>query len=237
MKLASDHLPHSKRDQLMPSQVLRLLALLAFAASTAMATDPTQLQDFCVTDTKSKVFVNGFVCKNPNDVTENDFFFSGLNITGNTANQLGSKITSVNALNLPGLNTLGISLIRIDFAAGGFNPPHTHPRATEILVVLEGTLAVGFVTSDPDNKLFAKVLNPGDVFVFPQGLVHFQINIGMGNAVAFAGFSSQRPRAIIVANAVFGSKAPISDDVLMKAFQLDKPTVDSLKAKFWADNN
>ncbi|GLT55214.1 hypothetical protein SLA2020_283570 [Shorea laevis] len=40
-----------------------------------------------------------------------------------------------------GLNTLGISLARIDFAPYGLNPPHIHPRATEILVVLEGTLA------------------------------------------------------------------------------------------------
>ncbi|KAL7231006.1 hypothetical protein ACSBR2_009306 [Camellia fascicularis] len=67
-----------------------------------------------------------------------------------------------------GLNTLGISLARIDFAPYGLNPSHTHPRETEILVVLEGTLYVGFVTSNTDNRLFTKVLYPGDVFVFPQ---------------------------------------------------------------------
>ncbi|CAB4269043.1 unnamed protein product [Prunus armeniaca] len=32
-----------------------------------------------------------------------------------------------------GLNTLGISLTRIDFAPNGLNPPHTHPRASEFL--------------------------------------------------------------------------------------------------------
>ncbi|CAD6246949.1 unnamed protein product [Miscanthus lutarioriparius] len=95
---------------------------------------------------------------------------------------------------LPGLNTLGISLARIDYAPLGQNPPHTHPRATEILTVLEGTLYVGFVTSNTDNgnKLFAKVLNKGDVFVFPQGLIHFQFNpVHDKPAIAIAALSSQ----------------------------------------------
>ncbi|WZZ19648.1 hypothetical protein YC2023_112737 [Brassica napus] len=32
---------------------------------------------------------------------------------------------------IPGLNTLSVSLARIDYAPGGLNPPHTHPRTTE----------------------------------------------------------------------------------------------------------
>ncbi|KAL0912330.1 hypothetical protein M5K25_018294 [Dendrobium thyrsiflorum] len=213
-----------------------LLALLVMAASLAMATDPTQLQDFCVADKTSNVFVNGFVCKNPNLVTANDFFFPGLNYPRNTANQLGLNVTAVSVLNLPGLNTLGISIARIDFAPYGLNPPHTHPRATEILVVLEGTLSVGFVTSNPDNKLIAKVLYKGDVFVFPQGLIHFQFNAGHESAVALSGLSSQNPGVITIANSVFGSKPSISDEILAKAFQLDKKTVDLLQAKFWMKN-
>ncbi|KAJ1394400.1 RmlC-like cupin domain superfamily [Sesbania bispinosa] len=58
----------------------------------------------------------------------------------------------------------------------GINPPHTHfhlyPRATEILTVLDGTLEVGFITSNPENCHFRKVLQKGDVFVFPIGLIH-----------------------------------------------------------------
>ncbi|RWR81864.1 germin-like protein subfamily 1 member 14 [Cinnamomum micranthum f. kanehirae] len=80
---------------------------------------------------------------------------------------------------IAGVNTLGISLARLDFALYGENPPHTHPRATDILTVLEGTLYVGFVPSNQDNNtLITKVLNEGDVFVFPIGLIHFQANIG-----------------------------------------------------------
>ncbi|OIT21657.1 PREDICTED: germin-like protein subfamily 1 member 16 [Nicotiana attenuata] len=166
---------------------------------------------------------------------------SGLNIPGNTSNQLGSVVTNVNVNNLPGLNTMGISLARIDYAPYGLNPPHTHPRATEVLVVLEGTLYVGFVLSNPGpnmkNKLFTKILKPGDVFVFPKGMIHFQLNVGKTKAVAMSGLSSQDAGVITVANAVFGSDPPINPYVLTKAFQVEKKVVDYLQSQFWWDNN
>ncbi|CAN1161246.1 Putative germin-like protein 2-1 [Linum perenne] len=108
-------------------------------------------------------------------------------------------------------------MVRIDFAPWGINPPHTHPRSLE----------VGFVTSNTENRLIS-----GDVFVFPIGLIHFQRNVGHGNAVAIAGLSSQNPGVITIANAVFGSKPDISSDILAKAFQVDKKVVKKLQAKF-----
>ena len=148
----------------------------------------------------------------------------------------GSNVTTVNVEQIAGLNTLGISLARIDFAPYGQNPPHTHPRGTEILVVVEGSLYVGFVTSNQDNnRLFTKVLNKGDVFVFPVGLIHFQFNVGKTNAIAFAALSSQNAGVITIANAVFGSDPPINPDVLTKAFQLDKNVVERLQKIFESD--
>jgi quercetin dioxygenase-like cupin family protein len=175
------------------------------------------------------VRVNGFPCKDAKDVVAEDFSFSGLHLVGNTTNKQGFAVTPVNVAQIAGLNTMGISLARIDYAPCGLDPPHTHPRGTEILTVLEGCLYVGFVTSNPDNKLFTKVLNKGDVFVFPQGLIHFQFNYGTKNAVALAGLSSQNPGVITVANTVFGSKPSIADDILSKAFQVDKMTVDRIQ--------
>jgi quercetin dioxygenase-like cupin family protein len=178
------------------------------------------------------LFVNGKFCKDSKLAKADDFFFSGLNVAGNTSNRVGSNVTLVNVDKIAGLNTLGISIARLDFATYGLNPPHTHPRATEILTVLEGSLYVGFVTSNPENRLITKVLYAGDVFVFPVGLIHFQLNVGKTKAVAIAGLSSQNPGVITIANAVFGSKPDISDDVLIKAFQLDKNVVDYLQAQF-----
>ena len=153
--------------------------------------------------------------------------------------QLQINLDHVNLVNvdkLPGLNTLGISLAHLDFAPYGLNPPHIHPRGTKFLVVMEGALLVGFVTSNPNN-LFTKVLNKGDVFVFPVGLIHFQFNIGQTNAIAFASLSSQNPGLITIANAVFGSNPPINTDVLAKAFQMDKNVVDYLQKQFQSNSN
>ncbi|XP_022146642.1 putative germin-like protein 2-1 [Momordica charantia] len=215
------------------SKVIILLGLvIATCAVAAFASDPSPLQDFCVADPNSAVKVNGFVCKDPKVVTADDFFAKGLDKAGNTSNPNGSKVTAVNVMQIPGLNTLGISLARVDYAPWGINPPHTHPRATEILTVLEGTLLVGFVTSNTENRLFTKVLYKGDVFVFPVGLIHFQQNIGYGPAVALAALSSQNPGVITIANAVFGSNPDISTDILAKAFQTDKAIIAGIQAKF-----
>jgi len=175
------------------------------------------------------VFVNGKFCKDLEQAKAEDFFFPGLQ-------NPGSNVTAVNVQQIPGLNILGISLARIDFAPYGENPPHTHPRGTEILVVFEGSLLVGFVTSNTENRLFTKVLNKGDVFVFPIGLIHFQFNVGHTNAVAFAALSSQNPGVITIADAVFGSDPPINPDVLAKAFQLDKKIIEDLQKKFEYNN-
>lgn len=171
-------------------------------------------------------------CKDPKLVEANDFFFSGLHIAGNTTNPVGSKVTPVFATQLPGLNTLGISMARIDIVPWGVNPPHTHPRATEVLTVLEGSLEVGFITSNPENRHFRKVLQKGDVFVFPIGLIHYQRNVGYGNAVAIAALSSQNPGAITIGNAVFGATPEIASEVLVKAFRLDGTTINHLQSKF-----
>ncbi|GJZ08409.1 germin, RmlC-like cupin domain protein [Tanacetum coccineum] len=74
--------------------------------------------------------------------------------------------------------------------------------------------------------------NAGDVFVFPQGLIHFQQNVGNGYALAIAALSSQNPGAITIADAVFGSNPDISDDILAKAFQVDKKVIDDIQSNF-----
>ncbi|CAN4108234.1 unnamed protein product [Withania somnifera] len=197
------------------------IAILAVVISISHASDPSPLQDFCVAvnDPMAAVFVNGKFCKDPKDVSADDFFRPGLNVPGNTSNQLGSAVIAVNVNNLSGLNTLGISLARIDY----------------------GTLYVGFILSNAGpnlkNKLFTKILHPGDVFIFPIGLIHFQFNVEKTKAVAFAGLGSQNPGVITIANAIFGSDSPINDDVLAKAFQVDKKVLDYLQSQFWWDNN
>ncbi|XP_050220895.1 putative germin-like protein 2-1 [Mercurialis annua] len=209
-----------------------VMCLLAVVCTFVTAFEPSPLQDFCVADTSSSARVNGLTCLDPKIVQADHFSFSGLHLAGNTSNPLGSRVTPITVAQVPGLNTLGLSLARLDYAPWGLIPPHMHPRATEILTVTEGSLLVGFVTSNPENRLITKVLNKGDVFVFPIGLVHFQRNVGYGTAVSISGLSSQNPGVITVANAVFGSTPNVAEDILSKAFQVDKSVIGQLQASF-----
>eukprot|EP00253_Pinus_taeda_P034467 PITA_34467 len=216
-----------------PALAVAVLVILSYANSIVIvrASDPDPLQDICVADMQSNVIVNGFPCKNAMTVTADDFRLRGLDKPGDTSNQLGFVVTPAFVTQLPGLNTLGISLVRLDFAAPlGLNPPHTHPRATEILVVIEGTLLVGFITTN--NTLFSTTLEKGDVFVFPRGLVHFQQNIGPVNAVAFFGLNSQNPGTQQVAPTLFGASPPVSASVLARAFQIDDRLVQIIQSRF-----
>ncbi|KAL7153308.1 hypothetical protein ABFS83_04G159200 [Erythranthe nasuta] len=214
------------------SSILFCILALGFFFGVSYAFDPSPLQDFCVADFNSTVRINGLPCKDSASVVADDFFFRGFNVTGNTTNPYGSSTIPMNVARVPGLNTLGLTVARLDFSSGGFVPPHFHPRGTEILTVLEGSLEVGFVTSYPNYKHYNKVLEKGDAFVIPVGLIHYQRNLANGNTVAFGIVNSQNAGVTVISNAVFGAKPAISSDYLSKAFQLDKKIVEELQAKF-----
>ncbi|KAL3538390.1 hypothetical protein ACH5RR_001756 [Cinchona calisaya] len=114
------------------------MVFLTISFNEVLASDPDMLQDICVADLTGKPKVNGFICKE--NATAYDFFTTVLGTPGATNNKQGSAVTAANVMQIPGLNTLGVSLARIDYAPDGLNPPHTHPRATEIVFVLEGEL-------------------------------------------------------------------------------------------------
>lgn len=209
--------------------VLALYVEVSMFMATCMASDADPLQDFCVTDPHT-MFGNGFACKSAAKVKASDFKSGVLREAGNTSNPLGIALTLASAANVGGLNTQGLSFARIDYAKGGLVPPHVHPRASEILFVVEGTLTVGFV--DTTNTLFTETLQRGDLFVFPRGLVHFIYNAAPHTAFTLSSLNSQNPGASLVANALFGAHPPISDTVLEMAFQLSKAQVQHLKKVF-----
>ncbi|KAH9319437.1 hypothetical protein KI387_021206 [Taxus chinensis] len=204
---------------------LWLSAILVISGS-----DPDPLQDFCVADiSQGNVKVNGFVCKDPKSVTASDFLFRGLANPLSTNNDFGFNATAGNVDNFPGVNTLGISMNRAEFAPGGVNPPHIHPRATEIIFVMEGTVLAGFITTN--NVLFSQKLEKGDVFVIPRGLVHFQQNVGASYAVTITALNSQLPGVQVVASSLFGSNPPLPQNLLAKAFNITDDQVKELMSK------
>eukprot|EP01018_Ginkgo_biloba_P032427 Gb_00713 [translate_table: standard] len=211
--------------QLLQASTILFFFLLFTHISKA---DPDPLQDFCVGNTQAaKNSPNRLTCRDPEEVTVEDFVYSGIRHPSNQTNS-GVARTSVDVFQFAGLNTVGMALARVDFEPGAVNVPHLHPRATEIGYVVEGTLYSGFVTSE--NRLFAKIIEKGDVMVFPRGLVHFQMNVGDGPAVIVGSLNSQNPGIELLPFTLFGSG--IRDDLLQKAFQLTKSELDSLKVKF-----
>ncbi|GER28916.1 RmlC-like cupins superfamily protein [Striga asiatica] len=200
--------------------------LLPYILSSS-ASDSDPLQDFCIPRHEIFSSLSYVSCKNSSLVTIDDFVFTGIkgpNDTGKT----GFSSIPVSASVFPGLNTLGMSFVRADFDAGGINVPHYHPRATELGFVLEGKIYSGFV--DSQNRVFAKVLEKGDVMVFPKGLLHFQMNVGESRATIFGSFNSQNPGLVKIPSAVFGSK--IEEEILKKGFGLDSKELGKLRKKF-----
>ncbi|KAE8663174.1 hypothetical protein F3Y22_tig00113096pilonHSYRG00192 [Hibiscus syriacus] len=59
------------------------------------------------------VFVNGKLCKDPKLAKAVNFFFSGFNMGRNTSSPIGSTVTPINVVQIQGLNSLGILLVRI----------------------------------------------------------------------------------------------------------------------------
>ncbi|KAJ6325647.1 hypothetical protein OIU76_012681 [Salix suchowensis] len=133
----------------MQTMVLIVRILFATLFIGLVFSDPPPVQDYCVAVTHSETYIP---CKNSSLVTIEDFMFYGLNATAEF-NDAGQAIVSVNVNTFPGLRTQGVSLARADYAVGGVAVPHVHPRASEVVWVLEGTFFSGFVDSE-ENIFF-----------------------------------------------------------------------------------
>ncbi|KAH7855117.1 hypothetical protein Vadar_021410 [Vaccinium darrowii] len=187
------------------------------------------LLDFCVADPSLPDGPSGYSCKNPAQVTVDDFVYHALSIPTNTSNLLKFGVTAAFAPQFPGVNGLGISIARADLGVGGVVPLHTHPGASELIYLAEGTIVGGFISGSA-NTVYYKTLHKGDVMVFPQGVMHFQFNTGETPATVIASFGSANPGVQVTAFALFGNNLPSS--FVEKITFLDEAEVRKLKGVF-----
>jgi len=204
------------------------------ALQVANAADPDPLQDYCVADLTSTVVVNGLPCKPRDTVTAKDFTYTGLRKPSNptSVSETGATADLASVQQLPGLNTMGLTHARLDFAIGGVVPLHTHPRAAETLYVLKGSIYTGFISDD--NQLFASVLEVGDFTVFPKASLHFQLNVGNETAISFNTLTSQNPGFLFSSNQIFVPN--ITSAVIERSFGVNGTTVKDLKSgtpRYW----
>ncbi|KAE8793551.1 Germin-like protein 8-14 [Hordeum vulgare] len=199
------------------------LLLLPFACPAQLA------KEFCVADLASSDTPAGYPCKPQAAVTADDFYYRGLGTTGPAINPFKISLSSAFVTNFPGVNGLGISAARVDFAVGGVVPLHWHPAATELIFVLEGTLSCGFISAT-SNRVYTKTLYKGDLMVLPQGQQHFQYNLGNTTAAALSTYSSHNPVVQTLDFALFANNLP--SEVVNKVTLLDELEVRKLKALF-----
>ncbi|XP_049404410.1 germin-like protein subfamily 1 member 1 [Solanum stenotomum] len=201
-----------------------LVVLLGWVGS-----DPDPLQDYCVADTKKESFYNGVPCINPQNVDISHFATSALSKAGKIGMVFGFNVTLTTIFNLPGMNTQGLTMARIDIGPNSLVSPHSHPRASEVAILLKGSLLVGFINTS--NHLFTQKLRPGDSFVFPKGMIHFLYNTDSKvQALALSGLSSQNPGVQMASPAAFATGPTMPDEVSKKLFQINDQDVTRIRA-------
>ncbi|KAI4317510.1 hypothetical protein L6164_025375 [Bauhinia variegata] len=206
----------------MSSKTLKLILSLVISAFSfvriTMAGDPDILTDFIVP-------------QGVNNVDGNFFTYTGFRalVPGSQPAPTGFKIIKATMAEFPALNGQSVSYAALQFPGGTVNPPHTHPRSAELLLVAQGSLQVGFV--DTTNKLFTQKLQEGDMFVFPKGLVHFQYNDDpKTTALAISAFGSASAGTVSIPSTLFNTS--IDDNVLALSFKTTVATIQSLKKAF-----
>ncbi|XP_044460556.1 germin-like protein 9-3 [Mangifera indica] len=199
----------------MISSFIKSIPFLVFLA-VAMGGDPEITADFVVPANYSG-----------NSVVDGNFFtFTGLRNVVNSNYLRTFTVNKVSPANFPALEGQGVSYAFLQFPAGSINPPHSHPRSAELLLLLKGWLNVGFI--DTNNKLYEKTLKAGDMFVFPKGLVHYQSNDDpKETSTAISAFGSVDAGTVSVPLNVFTSG--IDDYILARAFKTDVATIQKLK--------
>ncbi|XP_074284490.1 auxin-binding protein ABP19a-like [Silene latifolia] len=192
----------------------------------------TSVVDFCVADFNYPVGPAGYPCKNPGNLTVDDFVFSGLGVPANTSTSVfNAASTFAVDITFPALNGLGLSMGRLDIGVGGVIPIHSH-RVSELLLVIDGTIIAGFI--DGNNVAYYKTLNKGDIMIFPQSLLHFQINVGHEPALAFVSLNSASPGFQTTTISLFGNDLPTN--VIEKITLVDAAQVKKLKELFGGTN-
>jgi hypothetical protein len=79
----------------------------------------------------------------------------------------GGAVVLANSANFPVITGAGISMAVGFLEACGMNTPHTHPRASEFLFSVNGTIQNGMIEEN-GARFVPTVVPPGSGVIFPQ---------------------------------------------------------------------
>jgi oxalate decarboxylase/phosphoglucose isomerase-like protein (cupin superfamily) len=137
----------------------------------------------------------------------------------------GGSAQRVAVEDLPALKGLGVSSVIFRMLPCAINLPHVHPRGTELFHVLEGNFITGFLEEN-NGRYLQNNLTVGMVTIFPQGLIHFEQNVGCTNATFLSAFSSEDAGVVQIINRFFDIEF---DEAITSTLNQDQVVVDYLK--------
>ncbi|KAL8905040.1 MAG: hypothetical protein Q9171_006829 [Xanthocarpia ochracea] len=115
----------------------------------------------------------------------------------------GGRTVRADRKSFPPLIGTGASMALGFLGPCGFNTPHTHPRSSEINLVVQGSLETEF-TLENGARTVRNTLATHQMTVFPQGALHTEFNPNCDDAIFVAGFASEDPGVQQVAQSYFG---------------------------------
>jgi len=118
------------------------------------------------------------------------------------ATGLGGHTVTANRNTMPGLIGTGSSMTVGFLGPCGMNTPHTHPRGTELNIVVKGRLVTSFIAENGARV----VHNNGSLYqmaAFAQGALHMEFNPDCKPAVFVASFNNEDAAVLQMANAFF----------------------------------
>jgi len=114
----------------------------------------------------------------------------------------GGKIVVANRYTMPGLIGTGSSMSVGFLGPCALNTPHTHPRGTEMNIIVQGNLVTSFIQENG-----ARVVHHNgslyDLAVFPQGALHMEYNPNCTPTVFVAAFNNEDAATLQAADSFF----------------------------------
>ncbi|KAF4335182.1 hypothetical protein FBEOM_10967 [Fusarium beomiforme] len=112
----------------------------------------------------------------------------------------------------------------------GMNTAHTHPRGSEFVVVVAGTLLSGFILENGLTDQVSTTLPQYSLTVYPQGSIHYQFNPGCEEAIFVAGFNHEDPGTSQVVQNIFALNPDILNATLGFPTSIDGKDIEKFKA-------
>jgi len=159
-------------------------------------------------------------------LSDQQFVFDfGNSMTGITKNA-GGRTVAATPTNFAALIGHGVAMTVGFIEPCGINLPHTHPRATEINFIVQGTFLAGFFQEN-GARFIGNVLQPGMATVFPRGAIHFELNLGCQPAMFVAAFNNEDPGVQTTSLSFFG----LPRDIVQSSLNISSiQTIDDLAA-------